>query len=98
MTKPAVSTIVLVLALGLAVGGAGYLYFELTDEQAKLVWTEGQLEKMTQAKDSLEKERDELIQTKLALENQLNESTTQAQTLSEQLAQEKRARQTLTTE
>ena len=63
MTKPRVSTIFLILALGLAVGGSVYLYFELTDEQAQRQWTEGQLEKMTQAKDDLEKELDELVRS-----------------------------------
>lgn len=98
MAKPKLSTVFLLLSLGLSLGGVIYLYMGLDAEQAKRIWTEQQLEKVTQAKEELQKELDELSHAKLALENQLSDATAQAKTLSEQLAQEKRARETVASE
>lgn len=98
MAKPKLSTIFLLLSLGLSLGVVVYLYMGLDAEQTKRIWTEGQLEKVTQAKEELQKERDELTQAKQALEGQLADAATQAKTISEQLAQEKRARETVASE
>jgi len=98
MKKPSVGTILLVVALVLAALSAVNFALGRNAERTKRVWLEGQLEKMTKTKESLQKERDELAKTKEVLETQLNDITTQAKALSDQFAQEKRAREALNTE
>ncbi len=98
MTKPKPGTLVLSVAFVLVAMAAVNFYLGRDQERAKRVWTEGQLAKVTQAKEALEQERDELLKAKEALETQLTDATTQAKTLADQFAQEKRARESLTSE
>lgn len=98
MKKPSVGTILLVVALILAALSAVNFALGRNAERTKRVWLEGQLEKMTMTKESLQKERDELTKTKEVLETQLNDAAAQAKALSDQFAQEKRAREALSTE
>jgi len=96
--KPKIGTIVLSIALVVALAAAATFYLGRNAEMAKRIWTEDQLDRITSAKEGLEKERDELVSAKEAMETQLGDLTEQAKTLAEQMAQEKRARETLTTE
>ncbi len=98
MAKPRASTLVLVGALILAVLAAVNFYLGKNSEQAKRIWAEDQIQKITAAKEVLQQDRDELSKAKEALETQLNDATTQAKAVADQLASEKRAREALTTE
>ncbi len=98
MKKPSVGTIVLFLALILASLAAVNFAMGRNAERVKRVFLEGQLDKITKAKETLQKERDELVKTKEALESQLKDTMTQAKELADQIAEEKRASESLTTE
>ncbi|MBI3322115.1 MAG: hypothetical protein HYZ94_00340 [Candidatus Omnitrophica bacterium] len=98
MPKLRVSTLVLTIALVVSVLAALNFFVGRNAERAKRVWAEDQLQRITRAKDALEKERDELASAKQALEDQLNESGNRAKAIADELAQEKRAREALTSE
>ncbi len=98
MPKPKVSTLVLVISLVLSVVAALNFFVGRNAERAKRVWAEDQLQRITRAKEALEKERDELASAKQGLEQQLTDASTQAKTVADELAQEKRAREALTAE
>lgn len=98
MAKPKASILLLVIVLLTAVVAAAFFYIGRNEERTKRIWTEGQLRQMTEAKEALAQEKDELTKAKQALEEQLGDLTQQAKTLSDQLAQEKRARETLTSQ
>lgn len=98
MVKLKSSTLLWTIALLTSVVAAANFYVGRNAEHSKRIWTEGQLEKVTQARNALQKEKEELTQAKGALEEQVTQLTTQAQQVAEQYAQEKRAREALTTE
>ncbi len=98
MNKPKLSTIVLTIAFIAAALAAVNFALGRNTERARRVWVEGQLEKLTVAKEALEQEKEELTKTKETLEGQLKDASTQAKDLAEQIAAEKRARESLTTE
>ena len=98
MNQPSVSTILLLIGfLGAAVAAASF-YVGKTDEHAKRVWAEQQIETLKKQVSSLEQERDELAKNKSSLEEQTADLTKQAKEVADQLAKEKRAREALTTE
>ena len=68
MAKPRVSTLVLTITLLTSGVAAANFYVGRNEERIKRVWTEQQLQQVIQAKQSLERERDELAQAKQALE------------------------------
>lgn len=98
MPKPRISTLVLVIALVTSVVAALNFFVGRNAERAKRVWAEDQLQRISSAKEVLEKERDELASAKQALEQQLTDASSQAKTIADELAQEKRAREALTVE
>ena len=98
MQKPRISTLVLAVALVTSVVAALNFYVGRNAERAKRVWAEDQLQRITRAKEAMEKERDELASAKQALEQQLTDVTSQAKAVADELAQEKRAREALTAE
>lgn len=98
MPKTRVSTLVLIIALVTTTVAALNFFVGRNAERAKRVWAEDQLQRITRAKDALEKERDDLAGAKQALEQQLNDASAQAKTVSDALAEEKRAREALTAE
>ncbi len=98
MANTRASTVLLVIGFVMATLAAVIFYVGRSDERAKRVWTEEQLQKVASAKEALEQERDELAKAKEALEGQLGDAQTQAKNLADQIAQEKRAREALTTE
>ncbi|MBI3615513.1 MAG: hypothetical protein HY211_03235 [Candidatus Omnitrophica bacterium] len=98
MKKPSVGTIVLFVALILSTLSAVNFALGRNAERTKRIWLEGQLDKITKARDALQEERDELVKTKESLEGQLKDTMSQAKDLAQQFAQEKKARESLTTE
>jgi len=98
MAKPRISTLFLVIALLTSIVAAVNFYVARNTERATRIWTEGQLEKVRQAKKALEEEKEELLKAKAALEEQVNDVTAQAKTIEGQLVQEKRSREALATE
>ena len=84
MAKPRASSLVLIILLLAAAAAAAAFYLAQTQEHAKRVWAEDQLERVTKAKE--------------ALEQQLTGANQKAQELADQVAQEKRAREALTSE
>jgi hypothetical protein len=98
MPKARVSTLVLVVALVTSIVSSLNFFVGRNAERAKRVWAEDQLQRITRAKDELEKERDELASAKQALEQQFSDVSAQAKTIAGELAQEKRAREALTAE
>ncbi len=96
MTKPRISTILLVIAFLTAGVAAANFYVGQTQEKSKRIWTEGELKKVTQVKETLEQEKEELTKTKMALEGQVATLTKDAKSRADELAAEKRAREALT--
>ena len=91
MTRPRLSTIFLVGGLILTTLAAVNFFLGRNEEMKKRIWTEGQLEKVTSAKEALEQEKEELSKAKETLETQLNDTTSRAKQLEEQFAAEKRS-------
>lgn len=98
MPKVRISTLILVISLVTSIVAALNFFVGRNAERAKRVWAEDQLQRITRAKDAMEKERDELASAKQALEQQLTDASSQAKTVADELAQEKRAREALTAE
>lgn len=96
--KPRVGTILLIIALLVAIVAAANFYVGRNSERAQRVLVEEQLDVVTQAKAALEREKADLTKAKTTLEEQVTQLTKQAKEVAEQFAQEKRARETLTTE
>ena len=95
MTKPRLSTIFLIGGLILTTLAAVNFFIGRNDEMKKRIWTEGQLEKVTSAKEALEQEKEELTKAKETLESQLNDATSKAKQIEEQFAAEKRNREAM---
>ena len=98
MMKPRVGTIFLVGGLVLMTLAAANFFVARNEEMKKRIWTEGQLEKVTAAKEALEQEKEELTKAKEVLENQVNDATSRAKQLEEQFINEKRNREAMTAE
>ena len=98
MNKGSTLTLLLIIAFFAASVAATMFFMDRNKEQARRMWAEDQLEKIKTAKESLEKERDELIKAKQALEGQVSDVSTQAKKLADDLAAEKRAREAVSAE
>jgi len=96
--KGSALTLLLIIAFLAASVAATMFFMDRNKEQARRMWAEDQLEKIKTAKESLEKERDELIKAKQALEGQVSDVSTQAKKLADDLAAEKRAREAVSAE
>ncbi len=96
MTKPRISTILLVIAFLTAGVAAANFYVAETKEKADHLQTKSELKKVTQLKETLELEKEELTKTKTALEGQVAALTKDAKSRADELAAEKRAREAMT--
>jgi len=96
--KGSALTLLLIIAFLAASAAATIFLLDRNKEQARRIWAEDQLEKIKTAKETLEKERDELIKAKQALESQVSDVNTQAKKLADDLAAEKRAREAVSAE
>ena len=96
MKRLPIVSVLLGLAFFIAVVAAANFYLDRNQERAQRIQIEGQLQKITLAKESLEKERDELLKAKQSLEQQAADASRNAKALADQLAQEKRSLETMT--
>jgi hypothetical protein len=87
-----------VIAFLTAAVAAANFYVAYNTEQAKCIRTEDLLRRVTQAKEALQAEKEELVRAKEALDAQVVQLAARAKDVENQFIQEKRAREALTAE